>query len=89
MLAISGVLAKHPGLGKAIEKKVEINQATVRLPLTDGPLDRFIIHWPFAAQPRGQSIASADIVSGKDICPAETAQQRVLGRPAPDPAKVL
>lgn len=52
--------------------------------LVDSP----VIEPPAEMQPSLEILPRADIITGKQVNPAETAEQRVLGRPAPNPPQL-
>jgi hypothetical protein len=80
-MLISGELS---GCSQACQQEVEVYQSSIRLPATNRTLHSgIIIEWLVAAQPEGQTIARAYIVTGKDAGPSEPAKQYILGRLPP------
>src|SRR5262245_42893597 len=71
----------HPRFGKAVQQQVKIDQPRVRLPSDERMLCPLIIQWLLQTQPASQIFARADVISGEDVQPPKSAQQRVLRRP--------
>ena len=67
---------------------MEIQHACIGPPLLDRPAHAVVIQRARPAEPPGQALLRADIVSWEDMQTTKASQQHVLGRPSPDAAQL-
>jgi hypothetical protein len=71
-------------LGQPLEQQVEVHQAGIRAPSSDGALHTSVIHRPRTPEPPGQPLLSGHIVTRDHVEAAQTSEQHVFGCPAAD-----
>ena len=68
---------------------MEVDEAGVWRPTGDGAADVLVARAGVEPNETAQVVAGPDVVGGEDAEAPESAEQRVLRRPAPDSAKAL
>jgi len=66
---------------------MKIDEPGEWLPFAHGGLDAGVVERLVAVEGTREVVAGADVVPRKDVQPAQPAQKRILGRPAPNSAQ--
>ncbi len=68
---------------------MEVQQSGIWPPLCEYLIHRVVIERISQVQPPAQVVSSANVIAGKDICPAKTSKQYVFRGPSSDASQLL